>query len=167
MELSPEEKKKIYEEEKVRVEAQKKAKDDIKGKETAQGCLVLVVIVVLLSVFGFFNSDDETKKSSSSISQTMISINPSVRFVGTQFIIVNKDSFDWTNVKLEVNSGLLTGGFVLKTRRMKSGETYTVGAMQFAKGDGTRLNPFTTKPQNLSIWGDTPKGKGFWYGGWN
>ncbi len=44
--------------------------------------------------------------------------------------------------------------------------TYTVGVMQFAKGDGTRFNPFTTKPQKFTIWCDTPRGNGFWGGGW-
>jgi len=95
-----------------------------------------------------------------------IDLKASVRFTGTQFVITNNNSFDWTNVKLEVNSGLLRGGFVLKTKRICAGETYTVRAMQFAKGDGNRFNPLTNKPLNFSIWCDTPEGKGFWYGSW-
>ena len=170
MELSPEEKKRIYEEEKARVEAQEKAKKEAETKKTKQGilgCLGLIVIIFVIALIGgLFKSGDKTEKPSTSTSQAMIDLKASVSFTGTQFVIVNKDNFDWTNVKLEVNSGLLKGGFVLKTQRMTAGETYTVGAMQFAKGDGTRLNPFTTKPQNLSIWCDTPRGKGFWYGAW-
>ena len=49
---------------------------------------------------------------------------------------------------------------------MVAGETYTVGAMQFAKSDGEKFNPITHKPLNFSIWCDTPKGKGFYYGSW-
>jgi len=89
-----------------------------------------------------------------------------VRFTGTQFVITNNDAFDWTDLKMEINSGLISSGYVLRVDRMSAGETYTVGALQFAKSDGTRFNPFTTKPQNLSIWADTPHGKCFWYGGW-
>lgn len=68
---------------------------------------------------------------------------------------------------MEVNAGLLTGGYILKTGKMESWNTYTVGALQFAKSDGTRLNPFTTKPQKLTIWSDVPGGNGFWYGEWD
>ena len=164
MELSPEEKKRIYEEEKTRVEAQEKAKEKSEAKKTKKGCLgclgLIVVIFIIALVSGLFDSGDNTDKSST------IDLTASVSFTGTQFIIINIDTFDWTNVKLEVNSGLLKGGYVLKTQRMSSEETYTVGAMQFAKGDGTRLNPFTTKPQNFSIWCDTPRGRGFWYSEW-
>jgi hypothetical protein len=81
-------------------------------------------------------------------------------------VIENKDSFDWTNVKLEVNSKTFSSGYILKVGRMAAGETYTVGVMQFAKSDGEKFNPFTHKPLNLSIWCDTPRGKGFYYGGW-
>ncbi|UCG94449.1 MAG: hypothetical protein JSW13_01435 [Candidatus Aerophobus sp.] len=171
MELSPEEKKIIYEEEKARLEAQEKAKKELKAKKTKQGwlgCLGLIAVIFIIALIGgLFTSGDKTKKSSStSTSSSTIDLKASVKFDGTQFVISNNDNFDWTNVKLEVNSGLLRGGFVLKAQRMSAGEIYTVGAMQFAKGDGTRFNPFTTKAQKFSIWCDTPKGKGFWYGGW-
>ena len=84
-----------------------------------------------------------------------------------QFVITNQDSFDWTNVKLKINSGLFQDGYVLTVPRLDAGETYTVGSMQFAKGDGTRFNPFTMKPQDFFIWCDTPQGNGSWSGGMN
>ena len=166
MELSPEEKKRIYEEEKVRLEAQEKTKKEAKtakakeDKESKLGCFILIVIILIiaLAIVGF-KSCNKTDKSST------IDLTASVNFTGTQFVIINIDDFDWTNVILEVNSGLLKGGFAFETQRMSAEETYTVSAMQFAKrGDGTRLNPFTTKPQNFSIRCDTPKGRGYWYG---
>ena len=94
-------------------------------------------------------------------SSPYVALNASVRFTGAQFVIQNKDSFDWTNVKLEVNSA-----YLLETIRIAAGETYTVGAMQFAKSDGEKFNPFTHKPLNFSIWCDTPKGKAFYYASW-
>lgn len=104
--------------------------------------------------------------SSSSSSSSTVDLSASVRFTDTQFVIQNKDSFDWANVKLEVNSKTFSSGYVLKSGRMAAGETYTVGAMQFAKSDGLKFNPFTHKPLNFSIRCDTPKGKGFYYGSW-
>lgn len=90
-----------------------------------------------------------------------------MEFTGTQFVAVNNGNFEWRDVKLEINSGLVRGGYVLRVSLMSAGGIYTVGAMQFAKGDGTRLNPFAVKPQNISISCDTPSGRGFWYGGWD
>lgn len=134
------------------------------------GCLTLLGIIflflILIGVIIALQSE-ESKKPSPRTSSATIDLEASVRFDGSQFIITNQDSFDWTTVKLEVNSGLLTGGYVLKVKRLEAGHTYTVGALQFAKGDGTRLNPFTTKPQKFSIWCDVPRGKGFWYGEFN
>jgi len=99
--------------------------------------------------------------------QEVVDLKASVKFSGTQFIITNNNNFDWIDVEITVNpSGFLMRGFVLKTPRMQTGETYTVGAMQFAKADGTRFNPYTTKPQELSIWCNTSKGKGYYVCGW-
>jgi len=123
-------------------------------------------------------SDDKprsTKPTSQSSTQTKpktepkpstIDLNASVNFSGSQFTIVNRDSFDWTNCELEVNSGLLSGGYEVNAGRLSAGQTYTVGAMQFAKSDGERFNPFSHKAQKFSISCDTPKGRGWYFGGW-
>lgn len=52
MELTDEEKMKIYEEEKARIEAREKAKKDIKAKKQTRGCLGCLGVVVLLVVVG-------------------------------------------------------------------------------------------------------------------
>jgi len=106
------------------------------------------------------NGGDETGTTST------VDLAAQVRFTGTQIVIRNADPFDWTNVKLEINSGLVRGGFVLNVSRISAGQEYTVGAMQFAKGDGERFNPLTHKPQNFTISCDTPRGRGFYYGEW-
>jgi len=61
---------------------------------------------------------------------------------------------------------LLSGGYVLKHSPMQAGHIYSVEALQFCKADGTKLNPSTTRPQNFSIFCDTPAGSatGSWYG---
>jgi hypothetical protein len=89
-----------------------------------------------------------------------------VRFTGTQFIITNNDSFAWSNCKLEINSKVFGSGYTYVGANIAAGATYSVGALQFANGDGQRFNPFTLKPQNLSISCNTPNGRGFYYGGW-
>jgi len=124
------------------------------------------LIIAALLATGTGDTDRTGGSSAGTGSSTTIDLNATVRFTGTQFVIQNNNSFDWTNVELEINSGLISGGYVLNVERMRAGETYTVGAMQFAKSDGERFNPFTHKPQKLSVWCDTPRGKGFYLGGW-
>lgn len=84
----------------------------------------------------------------------------------TEFRITNNDDFDWTTVKLAVNSRGVKKGFVLKTARIKAGKTYCAETTRFAKVDGTWFNPYTMKHQDFLISCDTPEGKGYWYGGW-
>ena len=157
----------IEKEERIRAEAKVKVEKEIKEKEQKKqgmGCLIFLGIIILIAfiIFGGGNGEDEKETQPSSIY-----LNASVKHTGTQFIIENNDSFDWLNVKMEVNGSILKGGFILKTDRMKAGETYTVGTLQFAKKDGTRFNPITYKPQNFDIYCNTPKGEdAFWSGGW-
>ena len=160
-------KNRIEKEERIRAEAKIKAEKEIKEKEQKKqgtGCLILLGIIILIAFIIFRGGAGENEKETQPSS---IYLNASVRFTGTQFIIENNDNFDWFNVKMEVNGSFLKGGFILKTDRMEGGETYTVGALQFVKKDGTRFNPVTYKPQNFDIYCDTPKGEdAFWAGGW-
>jgi len=68
MTLTPEEREKIYEEEKVRIEAQEKAKDDIEKKKRNKygiGCIVFVAIMaIMVIIIVIAISGDETDQSS-------------------------------------------------------------------------------------------------------
>lgn len=166
-ELSPEEKKRIYEEEKTRLEAQEKLKKESEKKKTQTGCLGLIGLLIVIAVVMWICGVFETEKKPQAPSEPLyVDLKASVRFTGTQFIITNNDSFDWKNVELEINPGLLKSGYKLKAGLISTGQTYTVGALQFAKPDGTRFNPFSIKPQSISISCDTPRGKGFYSGKW-
>jgi hypothetical protein len=94
-------------------------------------------------------------------------IHPTVNFDGRRFIIRNADPFNWSNVKMELNSGFFSGGYELKHPVITGHTTYTVGALQFADSDGNRFNPFRMRPQKLTIIAETPDGHAFYVGGWN
>ena len=145
-----------------------------KPSTAGTGCAVVAIVAVVL-IGGFYIFRDRqpvtappAPKASEEKPDSTVKLKANVSFSGTQFVITNNDSFDWRNVKLEINSGVIRGGYILKEAVLQAGKEYTVGAMQFAKGDGTRFNPFQMKPKNFSISCDTAKGKltGFWYGGW-
>lgn len=109
----------------------------------------------------------QTKQKAERERATANDIHAGISFDGTQFQIENKDDFDWIDVKLEVNPGMFSSGYTYKARVLKAGESYTVGAMQFAKSDGERFNPFTHKPKSLQITCKKPGGgSGFYYGEW-
>lgn len=137
---------------------------DKKKAGTGIGCLVLVVFIAcMMYICGVF---DPTPSSETSSKPSYIDLNALVRFTGTQFVITNNNNFDWTNVKLEINSRLLKSGYKLNANVMIAGQAYTVGAMQFAKSDGTKFNPFSMKALSMSIFCDTSRGEGFYYGSW-
>jgi hypothetical protein len=98
-----------------------------------------------------------------------------VNFTERQFLIINKNQFDWTNVRVEVSSDTSQDHpvhgtvdprvFMLMVPRINSGEAYPVGVTQLRREDGATLEPVTTRPEHIKICSDTPHGRGFWYGG--
>ena len=135
-----------------------------KTSDSAKGCLIVIVVVLIVGLYIIFAPSEKQKAPSKPL---YVSLNASVQFTGTQFIITNNDSFEWRNIKLEINSKILKSGYKLTAYIMTAGQTYTVGAMQFAKSDGTRFNPFSMKVQSIDIYCDTPKGEASYHGSWN
>lgn len=129
---------------------------------------IVFLVIVLAFVLCVTDTDKKHELTSSGIGNAppVPHLKAIVRFTGTQFIVTNTDNFDWTDCTLEVNPGMVSSGFELHATRIGGGETYTVGALQFAKPDGTRLNPFTVKPQSVGIACGTPAGRTTFFGGW-
>lgn len=123
-------------------------------------CLVVLIFALILELFSGGGKKEQAQKAQ------VAAVDAYIHFDGERFAITNNNDYDWTNVRFEVNSGLPSGGYVLKHPPMEAGNIYSVEALQFCKGDRTKLNPSTTKPQNFSIFCDTPAGPatGSWYG---
>lgn len=142
---------------------------DAKAKKVATtavtiGCLIPIFIIAIIVVWIMIASLGNDGEKESSIA----TLKASVRFTGTQIIITNNGRHSWLNVKMEINPGLLRGGYALEHPIIKGGETYTVGILQFAKSDGTRFNPIGMKVQKFSIISRDSNNmpKGSWYGEW-
>jgi hypothetical protein len=73
-------------------------------------------------------------------------LDASVRFSGTQFVITNDSAEALTSIVC-----LLNGDYEYKLDAIKAHDSASIGAMAFAKTDGTRFNPFATKPRNMVI----------------
>lgn len=84
-------------------------------------------------------------------------LNAFVQLSGTQFIVTNLDSYDWLNVKMEVNGGSPSAGYSVARPVFKAGKVYRIEAMQFFDPDGNQFK-FQIKPRRFSICADTPNG---------
>lgn len=96
--------------------------------------------------------------------QEAVALGAAVQFTGTQFQITNNDPFNWANCELAINAGAVRQGYELRAVSIAARSTMTVGAMQFARGDGQRFNPFDMKPNAFSIACDTPGGRRYYFG---
>lgn len=145
-------------------------------KPTGKGWMLLLaipILVVLVSILFGNNSDTQKTTDNTSVVSTPSptitqreDFKASVNFTGTQFIITNLDNLDCQNAEIEINGGLFSEGYMLKGYTLEVNEIYTVGALQFTKGDGTRLNPYQIKPKTFSIYcgGTNDLDRASWYG---
>lgn len=95
-----------------------------------------------------------------------VAIDCVIGYLGGAFIVMNNDPFDWTDVKLDVNGGLWSSGWVVRLPRVKAKAGVTIRAEQLAKGDGQMFNPATHRPRHATISCETPYGHGFHYNEW-
>ena len=164
-ELTPEEKQKIYLEEKARLDAKEQLATEKKKKDQKNigvGCSVIILIVAVIFIVSLFSPSKKSQQE-----RSIPNLNAAVRFTGTQIIIENKDPFDWNNVRIELNAGLLNSGYYLDAAAIKVGTTATVGILNFAKSSGERLNPLTIKVRKVTVFADTPSGRAIYSGKWD
>ncbi len=113
-------------------------------------------IVILLFVLFTVGSGESGESDGGSKT-----LNASASFTGTQFVIINSDSFDYPDATITIN-----GKYRLNAT-LQAGETYTVGMMQFADRQGTRFS-INQKPLNISISCRLEDGShGFYHASWN
>jgi hypothetical protein len=174
MSLTEEEKQKIIEEEEYRQKVREQEayrvqlRTQPKGnsKDNHKKMLILFGILLLIGLLSYLFNEGETfrknnlptavSNNESPAPKTQTTFVASVNFTGTQFVVSNLDSNVCENAKMQVNSDYELNGYTLESGLnsvSKSGDVtvYKVGAGQFAKKDGTRFNPYSTKPQNFFI----------------
>jgi hypothetical protein len=133
----------------------------IPNPKKASGLARLAAVIGTLVAIGWCAT---LFQSGGSSSKQTTSLEAEVRFNGTQFTIKNPTTKQWTNVKAEINA--VINGYEYVFDSLDPGQTVTVGAMQFAKKNGERFNPFQLKPQQFTILADVDGTRGVWQGGW-
>jgi hypothetical protein len=124
--------------------------DKSKTGPAAIVCLVLILLFVGFCTY-VENHPDSSPKSVTPAAAADPDLPAKVSFNGTQFVITNEGTSTWTGTKADVNGGFLSDGFTHDIGTVAPGAQLTIGAMQFAKSDGTRFNPFQMKPQKLVL----------------
>ena len=157
MALTEEDKQRIKAEEEERERVRKELEEKNKPK-LSKGCVIALFIIIGICAILFI----ALLATCLGGSDGPESLNASVRFDGTQFHISNNDTYDWVDVKIQINND-----YELRVSRLNANTEYSVGAMQFTKSDGTRFNPFLQKAKNVFIWAHTEEGHGVaWSGNW-
>lgn len=139
------------------------------------GCGVLLCVMIGTCVFvmGYEDTNHKSPPTSPKRQEAgFIILNARISLAAGNLTIKNNDSFDWTNVKLDLNSGTFKSGYVFpgpykKIARIRAGQTHNVSLAEFTKGDGTRFNRTLTKPQKITITCKTATGEqAFYHGAW-
>lgn len=133
------------------------AEDVERGKKINKNSQIAAVAIVgvflLLFAFCSFKGNSAPKD---------VSINANVKYNGSQLVIINMDSYAWTDVKIRLN-----GDYILRPDTLKAKTTYKVGIRQFADDDNNTFNPYSTKLKSVSISCMITNARGFYYAEWN
>ena len=106
---------------------------------------LLLVSLVSLAAFG---------QVACNVSVGTLDLSADVNYRLGQFNITNNDSYGWYDVTLELNDE-----YTVHEDYIEPNSTYSVGALNFTKNDGTRFNPITQKALKLSISAENADGK--------
>jgi hypothetical protein len=133
--------------------------------------VVAGIIVVIILIYIIFFYDTSGKKRIPVINNpsqsSTVRLKAKVTFPGERFVISNNDSFDWSNVRLEIMPESTEDCFSLRVPVISAGETYMAAAAEFSKEDGTRFNPYKMKPKKFRIQCKTPSNEnGSYQAGW-
>lgn len=82
-----------------------------------------------------------------------------VRIVNGQVELTNRGSTTWTNCRLSINEGVVSGGYELTRAAVAPRTSSAIPAREFAKSSGERFDLIALKPNTLSIFCDTPSGR--------
>ena len=121
------------------------------------GISIVVLVVIVIGIVATCRSPSRYVELNATVTLTSD---------GTQFLVSNKDNFDWTNVKMEINGGVVIPGFSCTVPKIASEKTYTVAGKRFFEPDGSQFDQNTTEIQRFSITCDTPQGPGSWSRPW-
>jgi hypothetical protein len=83
-------------------------------------------------------------------------LNAAVRVTGTQLVVENKESFDWTDVRISPAPCVQT----LRSALLKAGDAWTVELRELRTVRGEPFDPATQRIESVSLFAQIPDGQG-------
>lgn len=82
-------------------------------------------------------------------------LDASIEYSALALIVTNNEEYSWSNCRLEINGGFISGGYEYKEKSaIKAKSDVTIPFSEFTK-DGERFNFFSQKPEKLFMACDT------------
>lgn len=152
-----------------------KGKSEQEIKRTKKWLIILTLLFFILSRLSSdgkkTSQNQQETDNSSETSPTKepeadtYDLQADIKFSDTAYQITNKDEWEWTDCKLEMNAGVIKGGYVYKIQLVPPNSPFFVPFSEFVKSDGTRFNSYETKPLNISVSCKVNGKRGFGYYG--
>ena len=100
---------------------------------------ILTGFIIIISIIAFvaFRDDGESN---------IVELNALVKYVDKKFIITNKDTVDFVNADLAIDSY-----FKIRNINLQMGDTYTIFQAEFVHHNGMHY-PSRGTPTHFSIW---------------
>ena len=143
-------------------------KPALKSKSPPVLQLAVIIVLICIALFSGTSKRKPIFNKARFSRESTVRLNTKVVFTGAKFIISNDDTFDWTNVELQIIPETDESNFSLEVFKIPAGEKYSVSAAEFVTKDGSNFNPNKMKPKRFRIWCDTPtRVNGSYFAGWN
>lgn len=159
----------------------KLVKKEVTRKQVGVGFGAIIVLLLFLIGFTAPSTPVDTKTDDSTASKSKTDSTPTnkpteepsqheldatIKFSEDAFLITNNEDKDWKGCRLEMNSGILRGGYKYRESQIIANDSIIIPFREFTKDDGTRFDAYTTAAKNLTISCDNVGGKrGFGYFG--
>lgn len=133
--------------------------------------LILKALVIIILICIVLFAGTSKRKSNPVVTGTgedaSVRLNAKVIYTGAQFLISNNDSYDWTNVELQIGPETIGSDFNFRVPKISASQTYTVRATEFSTEDGKCFDPYKMKPKRFWIRCESPTGQnGSYFAGW-
>ncbi len=121
--------------------------------------LIVIFTLIFIAVCPHPVADRSSQKKIVLSEGTATLLKAEVSFTGKEFTISNNDSFDWSDVELQISTDNIGNIFTLKITSIPAGQTYLAGAINFTDINGTPFDPNSNEAKKISITSKNTTGK--------
>ena len=127
----------------------------------------VIIIFICAGLFFITSKRIFISPRTPSTEDSSVRLNAKVIYTGAQFTISNNDSYDWSNVELQINSETTGSDFNFRVPKIPAGQSYTIHATKFSTKNGDCFDPYQMKLRRFRIQCESPNGKyGTYFARW-